>query len=455
MAGVVSVIASLAVAAGLLVGGPVSPASANSVPARFMSGWMPYWTTNASVNSFLANSSIFSDISPFWHNAAKSSSNTSKITIQNHLSKSERDAVLAKIKGKGAGIWPSITDGTGAGYMSGVMKNSTQRAALVNQIHSLVVDNKYDGIDLDFEKFAFSDNRSTWAATRPAWVQFMKQLSAKFKASGKKISVALPPMTGDKSGYWVYDWKGIKNYIDKLRVMTYDYSWDSPGPVGGPLSWVDNVTKYGVSAVGGRKFQVGTPTYGRDWAISGSGCGSTKTFHSNQRSSIPGSSAWKRDAASAELYKNYKTGNCKRVAWVSDQYTQVRRLAIAKKYNTGGLAQWMVGTEISSQWPLLRAEAGIRSQKVSRSYTNKLRKPGTKLWVKGKISPKRKANIRLQRYTKNGWRNVRTVKTTKAGNYRTSVFTKKRKAKYTFRIAVPARSGYTAAYSKTFVLRTR
>lgn len=455
IAGFVSITASIAVTAGLLVGGPASPAAANSVPTRFMSGWMPYWTTNASVNSFLANSSIFSDISPFWHNAAKSSSTSSRITIQNHLSKSERDSVLSKIKGKGAGVWPSITDGTGAGYMSSVMKNSTRRAALVNQIHKLVVDNKYDGIDLDFEKFAFSDSQSTWASTRPAWVQFMKQLSAKFKASGKKISVALPPMRGDRNGYWVYDWKGIRNYIDKLRVMTYDYAWSTPGPVGGPLSWVEEVTKYGVSAVGGRKFQVGTPTYGRDWAVSGSGCGSTKTFHSNQRVSLYGSSGWKRDPASRELYKNYTTGKCKRSAWVSDASTAVARLAIAKKYNTGGLAQWMVGTEVSSQWSKLRALAGIRGQKVSRSYSNKLRRPGTKLWVRGKISPKRKANIRLQRYTKKGWRNVRTVKTTKAGNYRTSMYTKKRKARYTFRMYAPARSGYTAAYSRTITLRTR
>lgn len=455
IAAVVSVITSVAVAAGLLVGGPVSPAAANSVPARFMSGWMPYWTTDASVKSFLANSSIFSDVSPFWHNAKSSSSNASGITIENHLTKNQRDNVLGKIKGKGAYILPSITDGTSAGRMSSVMKNATRRAALVNQIHKLVMDNNYDGIDLDFEKFAFSDGQSSWAATRPAWVQFMKQLSAKFKASKKKISVALPPMTADKSGYWVYDWKGIAPYIDKLRVMAYDYSWDSPGPVGGPLSWVDKVTKYGVSAVGGRKFQVGTPTYGRDWAVSGSGCGSTKTFNSNQRTSLYGSSGWKRDSASWELYKNYTTGKCKRSAWVSDQHTQVKRLAVAKKYNTGGLAQWMVGTEVNSQWGMLRTAAGIKSQSISRSYTNKLRNRNVRMWVKGKISPKRATSIKLQYRSAKGWRNVRNIKTSKAGNYRFSVKTGKRKTRITYRLYVPATKGYTGRYSRTFVLRTR
>ena len=446
---------SMGLVASLLVGGPASPASAASVPGRFMSGWMPYWTTNASVNSFLANSSIFSDVSPFWHNASTSSSNASGITIQNHLSTSERQTVLGKIQGKGALILPSITDGTSGGYMSGVMKNSTKRAALVAQIRKLVIDNNYDGIDLDFEKFAFSDGQSSWSKTRPAWVQFVKQLSEAFVPLGKKISVALPPMQGDKSGYWVYDWKGIAPYIHKLRVMAYDYSWDSPGPVGGPLSWVDSVTKYGVSAVGGRKFQVGTPTYGRDWAVSGSGCGARKTFDSNKRTSLYGSSGWKRDPASWELYKNYKKGNCKRSAWVSDQHTAVKRLEIAKKYNTGGLAQWMVGTEVWSQWGLLRTAAGIKRQKVSRTYKNKLRTPGTRMVVKGKLTPKRAITLRLQRWTGTSWKKVRSVKTSKAGNYKLKVWSTKRKARVKYRLYAPASSKYSMAYSKTFLLRNR
>lgn len=452
---IVAALSSLAVAATLLVGVPASPAAAASVPSRFMSGWMPYWTTNASVDSFLSNSSIFSDISPFWHNATKSSSTTSRIAIQNHLTKSQRDAVLAKIKGKGAAILPSITDGSGKKHMAGVMKNATKRKALVAQILKLVTDNKYDGIDLDFETFAFTDGQDSWSTTRPAWVQFMKQLSAAFKAKGKKITVAVPPEGVTLGNYWVYDWKGIKNYVDKLRVMAYDYAWDRPGPIGGPLSWVQAIAKYGAATLGSRKLQIGTPTYGRDWAVSGTGCAARKTFNSNQRTSIYGTSGWNRDSASWELYKNYTIGKCKRSAWVSDHRTQVKRLEIAKKYNTAGLAQWMVGTEVKSQWGLLRTTAGIKPQKISRSYTNRLRKPGTRMWVRGKLSPKRATKLRLQRLTSSGWRNSRTVKTTKAGNYKVSVRASKRKGRYTYRLRVAASKNLTAATSRTFVLRNR
>lgn len=462
---ITATLVSIILAIGLVAVTPANPAAANSVPVRFMSGWMPYWTTNASVSSFLANSAIFSDISPFWHNAVRNGAKSSKIAIQDNLSKNERVAVLSKIKGKGAYILPSITDGTPAGYMAGVMKNPTRRAALVSQILKLVIDNNYDGIDLDFERFAFSDGQSSWAKTRPAWVQFMKQLSQAFKPKGKLIAVAVPPMEGDRNGYWVYDFKGIAPYINKLRVMAYDYSWDSPGPVGGPLSWVESLSRYAVAAVGGRKFQLGTPTYGRDWVTkkSGSGCPSTytKVFNSDERISIYGSSGWRRDAASAEVYKDYTQsyngGRCKirRSAWVSDQYTAVKRLEIAKKYNAGGLAQWMVGTEVPAQWAMLRRVAGIKSQGISRKYTNIKRRPGSRLIVRGKLSPARSTTLKLQRHTSKGWRTVGKVRTTKAGNYRTSVRSYRRKARYIFRLYAPASARYTRGYSKTIVLRTR
>lgn len=352
------------------------------------------------------------------------------------------------------------------------MGNATRRAALVSQILKLVMDRKYDGIDLDFEKFAFTDGSNTWEKTRPRWVLFMKELSAAFKPKGKKIAVAVPPMYNNRqdgtSGYWVYDYKGISPYIDKLRVMAYDYAWDRPGPIGGPLSWVDRLTKYGVSTMPSRKFQVGTPTYGRSWVVKSTGsCASSAlnkiTFHSNQRSSLVPSKSndWKRDSASQERYLNYRQssngGKCKvdRSAWVSDQVTATKRLAIAKKYNTGGLAQWMVGTELSSQWAPMKNLAGIRPQRVSRKYKNVLRRPKSRMTIRGSISPKRRTTLTVQRYYKGKWRTYRKVRTNSKGAYKTTVTTTNRKARVYFRVRVAAHGKYTVGYSSKALLRTR
>ena len=72
-----------------------------------MSGWLPYWTTAESVNSFVANADLFSDISPFWHNAAKSSSSPSGVTIQNNsLSSGSRASNLATLRGEVSQSFP-------------------------------------------------------------------------------------------------------------------------------------------------------------------------------------------------------------------------------------------------------------------------------------------------------------------------------------------------------------
>ena len=155
-------------------------------------------------------------------------------------------------------VLPSITDGTPARHMAAVLAETDKRSAFIGQITALVNDNGYDGIDLDFEKFAFNDGQQTWAATKSSWVTFVSELATSLHATGKLLSVSVPPMYSDSSGYWVYAFRDIAPHIDKLRIMAYDYSWDSAGPIGGPLSWVRTVLGYAVDAVPASKVYLGT-----------------------------------------------------------------------------------------------------------------------------------------------------------------------------------------------------
>ncbi len=462
----------------------VSPASAaapaitptvNDTPKRMMSGWLPYWTTQASVDSVVQNADLFSDISPFWHNAAKSTSSPSGVTIQNNsLSSGSRASHLATLRGRGIAILPSITDGTGAGYMSAAMRNGGKRAALVSQIVNLVTSNGYDGIDLDFEKFAFSDGQSTWSATRPAWVAFVAALGAQLHARGKKLAVAVPPMGVPGNNYWVYDYAGMAPHIDKLRIMAYDYSWSTPGPIGGPLSWAEQVAAYAVSVVPPSKIQLGTPTYGRDWvkSTSGSGCPSTsqKVYDSKQIGSVINNtpaSSWKRDGASLERYFNYTVtyGSCvvSRSAWVPDAVTVAERARIASKYGLAGIATWTIGGEQSGQWGTLRTIAktmpfsapdGPRGQRVTYKVKSKSGKKGRKVTISGAVAPTRSgASVRLQVKRGSKWVTVKTVKTGGAGTYKITIKQKASKSVYRIRAAGTAR--FVARNSSSFTVRAR
>jgi GH18 family chitinase len=154
---------------------PSLHAHAADEPRRFMSGWLPYWSTETSSASFLTNSDVFSDISPFWHDARWDGNEG--LSCKDHLSAAQMPAALEKLRSQGVKILPSITDGSGKGRMAATLASKSKRAAHVQDIVDLVLTNGYDGIDLDYETFAFTDGSSTWAQTRPNWVAFVAELA--------------------------------------------------------------------------------------------------------------------------------------------------------------------------------------------------------------------------------------------------------------------------------------
>ncbi len=254
-AGLVAVTLATAVLPAPALGATAAP------PRRIVSGWLPYWSSAASTASVVANADLFTDVSPFWY-AAHRSGNVS--SIEQQVSNSSKSTYLPQLQAAGIRVLPTITDGMAAHSMAATLSTVPTRTAFVNQIVSLVVSNGYDGIDLDFEGFAFKDGRSTWATTRPLWVAFVKQLGAGLHAHGKLLSVTTGYLTSPTTGYWVYDWAGIGPSIDRLRVMTYDYHVSAAGPIA-PFSWVDAVAKFAASQVASGKVQIGVASYGRDW----------------------------------------------------------------------------------------------------------------------------------------------------------------------------------------------
>lgn len=168
-----------------------------------------------------------------------------------------------------------------AGELASVLKSPSRRDALTDKLTAWTVAIDADGLDLDWENFAFNDGSHTWRATRPAFVAAVKQLAGKLHAEDRLLSVTVPagsrpfgpdgqPRSG--SGYTVYDWAAIADSVDRLNLMTYDYSWDKPGPIG-PAPWAAEVVRSAIAQMGrdnARKIVVGAPLYGKSWPTVGS-----------------------------------------------------------------------------------------------------------------------------------------------------------------------------------------
>jgi spore germination protein YaaH len=249
---------------------PADAASSTPQPRRMVTGWLPYWTTSSSLATVLANADVFGDVSPFWYFAK---GNSPSIGIGSQISSSTAASVTAQLHAKGIKVLPTVTDGSGRRDMTTQLSTAAGRRHMVAVLTDLVTSHGYDGIDLDWEGFAFSDGQSTWSSTRPRWDAFVASLAASLHAKRKILALTVPggvPTARDSTSYWVYDWSFIGKHADRVRIMAYDYSVSSAGPIA-PLPWVTAVVKQAVTQIPSTKVQIGIASYGRDWLTAVSG----------------------------------------------------------------------------------------------------------------------------------------------------------------------------------------
>ena len=387
---------------------PTSVANADEekLPRKVLTGWMPYYSVKNSMVSILANKDLMSEVSPFWYSltsatAIKDQYASAKLTIP-------MKAQLDLLRANGLKIIPAITDGSKKLVLAGLLAKPSTRSQVVNTITKLVLTNNYDGIDLDFEGFAFSDGTSSWAKTSPNWVLFIKELSELLHANGKILSMTTPvvfdPVTKRKGSYWVYNWPETAPYIDRLRIMTYDYSISKPGPIG-PLEWTEATVAYAATLMPPSKIWLGVPGYGRDWITKVSGkCPATyanliKT--TAKAAVVPANKgvglastygavpiySEKMGEVTFTYEKTYNEGTASctatRVVWYQNSRAYLARMELVAKYKLAGLTQWTLGQEDAETMPALREYAksispdviiaSLASNKSENSYADKSR----------------------------------------------------------------------------------
>ncbi len=342
--------------------------SGNKPARKIYTGWIPYYSVRASVARSIAYQEMMSEVSPFWYSL------TSSKTIKNQFTSANPSLKMAEqvqlLRSQGLKILPAITDGTKKLVLSGYLGKEGTRKEVVTTITNLVVNNNFDGIDLDLEGFAFVDGSSSWNKTKPLWTQFIKELSASLHAQEKLLSVTTPvlfdPASGRKGSYHVYNWAGIAPYIDRLRIMTYDFSVGKPGPIG-PLEWSESALKYAISVLPASKVWVGIPGYGRDWITKVEGscpknvanlikAGAKAAVFDAAKGSelaLAYGTTPVYDAVRGEATFNYKktyngvnaagepvSCTATRVAWYQDKRAYLARAEFVTKYRIGGLVQW-------------------------------------------------------------------------------------------------------------------
>ena len=346
---------------------------------KIFSGWMTDYSTYGdttkgqiqAMDYVVANAEMFGQILPFWYTITSATTIKDKYVTQNSIDKAIPTATLQSL---GIKVLPTITDSTKEGELSKILGNDANRASLIKTITDLVLVNKFDGIDLNFEGFAYVDKIATWPTIQPRWVKFVSELSASLHAQNKLLSVTTPylldPTTG-KKGYYHYAWPEISSYIDRLNIMFYDYhKYDTkPGPIG-PISWFEPSLIYALKTVAPYKIYLGTPNYGYNWVTKVTGVCPTNTPASEKTSSnaaiihqLKAQAILDKPGAVATYNEKFGETNvlytaefngvnasgaptsCKvnHSAWYVDARGYFARAKLVEKYKLGGISEWEIG----------------------------------------------------------------------------------------------------------------
>ena len=456
---------AIAIAIIIAMAGQLVPsANAEPAPRKILSGWIPYYGMSTSLPTAVANADLINEVMPFWYTFKLNTKTKAPYILDLYTPGNPSVAIdvpLATMRSAGFKIIPTITDGTDKLVLAKLLAKSSDRASVIKPIVDLVMSKNFDGIDLDFEGFAFVDGTASWPTTKPNWVLFVKELSAALHANGKLLSITAPvhfALTEKQKGYTVYAWVEIAPFIDRLRIMTYDYSTSKPGPIG-PIAWVERTVQYAISVLPASKVFIGLAGYGRDWVTKVDGICPDNVAKVVSPTAKAATFIMRNAATLASTYgvtpiyneefqeatftyqKTYNGNNADgqatsciatRTAWYQNPASYLARAQLVAKYRLGGLAEWTMGMEEQSATDGIRATAltiapdevllSLATDQISIKY-------GSFINLTGQANLKDKTtlsslplNLEFKGSDETTWRQIYKPVTSETGAFATSIY---------------------------------
>lgn len=329
-------------------------ANATSVPAveltqpgyhpksgRYIAAWMPPAFSGGARASFEANKDILDEVSPFWYSTDGSG----------RLYGTRNDEFVQIAHANNILVIPTVHNVGDYAAVVELLSSPQRRARHIQYIVDEVLARNYDGIDIDYESLdpSMRDNFSA----------FIRDLAEALHSHGKMLTVAVHAKDSDFGGLGGYqDWALIGQYVDRLRIMTYDYHWrgSGPGPVA-PLYWVQSVAEYAQSVVDPAKVVVGVPFYGYDWPPQGNAralpWGDIEDLIADQGLTV---NLMERNGQGRvdESWFRYQSDQGLRDVWFMTDNGLESKLDLVQSKDLAGIAIWQLGYEKPEYWEVIR-----------------------------------------------------------------------------------------------------
>lgn len=326
-----------------------------STAAKAQSPEALWYSTDAeaSIQSFLANADRISIVAP------QSFSMDSLGIIWGRVD----PRIIATAREHKVKVIPLIVNpGFNQSIFHHVLTAPDARRRAVRNITALCRDNRFDGIQFDFENISITD--------RDAFTAFSREVADSLRRVRCSLSAAVVPRSSEYPGptsyhKWIFDnWRGVYDYkalaevMDFLSLMTYSQHTrrTPPGPVAG-YQWMEGIVKHLISlGVPPSKISLGFPTYSQHWyptydAAEGARMAGRSLTHAGATGLLAANGlqpVW--DEKQKEAYAFWENDGVNEFLFLVDARSFRERLQLVSQYKLRGYSVWVLGFEDPQVW---------------------------------------------------------------------------------------------------------
>lgn len=220
------------------------------------------------------------------------------------------------------------------------------RARVLARLVALAGEPAYDGLNLDLENDGARD--------RDALSAFVAVLAARLHAERRRLVADVVGVVREdpRRATYLYDDRALAAAADAVFVIAWGLHWErsAPGPLA-PLPYVRAVARRLARLPHARRYVLGVPLYGLDWAAPG---GPARPAQALQYAGVLAlahavGATPVRDAAAGEMTFTYTRRGVSHRVWYLDARAVAQRATVARAYRLG-VGLWRLGEEDQEVW---------------------------------------------------------------------------------------------------------
>ncbi len=298
------------------------------------------YDANNGISSMLTNAKGVTTVAPTWYHVEDTSGKLASIASADYV---------AYCHDAGVEVWATVRDFDGGigsfDETYELLRHTSQRKTLIDQLISEVLDLKIDGINVDFENVSEDCGEH--------YIEFIRELSIRCRQNGIVLSVDnyVP------QGYNMqYNRKEQGVFADYVVIMGYD-EYYAGSTEAGPVSsynYVKNGIEETLKEVPASKIISGIPFFARLWTV-GTSVDSVALGMEDAKDAVTSAGAEiTMDEENGVNYASWTTssGEEKKI-WLEDETSIESKLKLMKDNKLAGTAEWALGLEDPAIWKLI------------------------------------------------------------------------------------------------------